>query len=81
MKKEAGSGEEQWQFLWTGTDQEPEYFGGGKKKKKEELHPLTTEKSQPHPKAQLAAESFLTMRSRLEREPGEVGCTGAQRYF
>lgn len=34
MKKEAGSGEEQWQFLWTGTDQEPEYFGGGKKKKK-----------------------------------------------
>lgn len=56
-------------------------LGVGKKKKKEELHPLTTEKSQPHPKAQLAAESFLTMRSRLEREPGEVGCTGAQRYF
>lgn len=50
------------------------------KKKTRELHPFTTEASQSHPKPQLAVESFLTLRSRLERKP-EVGCTGTQKYF
>lgn len=41
----------------------------GKKKKTRDLHPFTTETSQPHPKPQLATESLLALRSRPEREP------------
>lgn len=71
---EAGSGEEKQHGFFEQSLSKSQW----KKKKTRELHPFTTETSQPHPKPRLARDSFLALRN--GREP-EMGCTGTQRYF